>query len=63
VPDDQWGSDADPLDDMRKAVAKMREPTPESCYRKMDKIEQDVQIAIKLLTEIGKTPEEIEQTF
>jgi hypothetical protein len=57
----QWDSDADPLEDMRKALAKIKEPTPESYYRRIDKIEQDVQKAIGLLIEMGKTPEEIEQ--
>jgi hypothetical protein len=56
----QWDSDVDPLEDARKAIAKMKEPTPESYYRRIDKIEQDVQKAIGLLVEMGKTPEEIE---
>jgi hypothetical protein len=61
--DDQWGGDTDPLEDMKKAIAKMKEPTPESHYRAMDECEAYAQEAIRLLTEEGKTPKEIERIF
>jgi hypothetical protein len=57
--ENQWDSDADPLEDMRRAIAKMKEPTPESYYRNMGEMERDLQTAIDLLDKDGKTPQEI----
>jgi len=61
--ENQWGENADPLEDMRKAMAKIKEPTPKSFYRSMYERELLAQEAIKLLIKEGKTPEEIEQEF
>lgn len=61
--DDQWGSDADPLEDMKKALVKLKEPMPESYYQRMDEYEAYAQEAIRLLIKAGKTPQEIERLF
>ena len=57
--DNQWDSDADPIEDMRRALVKIKEPIPKSYYRQMDEMEKDVQTAVELLVEEGKTSEEI----
>ena len=57
--DNQWDSDADPIEDMRRALVKIKEPTPKSYYRQMNEMEKDVQTAVELLVKEGKTPQEI----
>jgi len=57
--EDQWGENANPLEDIEAAIAKLKEPTPESYYRQIGKMERDLQIAIDLIAKENKTPEEV----
>jgi hypothetical protein len=57
----QWGENANPLEDLKAAMAKLKEPTPESYYHRIGEMEQDLYTAIDILTKEGKTPEEIEE--
>jgi len=57
--EDQWGESSDPVEDMKVAMAKLKEPTPESYYRQIGEMERDLQIAIDLIAKENKTPEEV----
>jgi hypothetical protein len=57
--EDQWGENVDPLEDLKAAMAKIKEPTPESYYHQIGEMERDLHAAIDLLTKEGKTSEEI----
>jgi len=59
-----WGSSEiyDPIEDMKKAREKLSKPDI-SYWKRRAKIEEQVEKAIKILTELNYTPEEIELIF
>jgi hypothetical protein len=58
-----WDEGAvDPVEDIKKAIAKLKEPDSNH-FRKMAELEELAQEAARLLIESGATPEEVEQEF
>ncbi len=54
--DDAW--DSDPVEDMENAIKILKQSTD---YKMLGEIEKQVNLAIQLLTDDGKSPEEIEK--
>ena len=54
--DDAWGSD--PVEDMENAIKILKQSTD---YKMLGEIEKQVNLAIQLLIDDGKSPEEIEK--
>jgi hypothetical protein len=50
-------SDRDPIQDMKAAIKRLEQPPD---YKAMGEMERQVNQAIQLLTDAGKSPEEIE---
>ena len=54
--DDAW--DSDPVEDIENAIKILKQSTD---YKMLGEIEKQVNLAIQLLTDDGKSPEEIEK--
>ena len=54
--DDAW--DSDPVEDMENAIKILKQSTD---YKMLGEIEKQVNLAIQLLIDDGKSPEEIEK--
>lgn len=56
IQDDPW--DSDPVEDIKNAIKILNQPPD---YKMLGEIEKQVNLAIQLLTDDGKSPEEIEK--